>query len=1230
MQIFVETLLFQNPAFTIQENTMATSDYPVKSPRKLIEVALPLDAINVACAREKSIRHGHPSTLHLWWARRPLAAARAVIFAQMVNDPGYQQGGGFKYGRNKKDAAIERKRLFDIIEELVKWENTTNEEVLERARAEIRRSWREVCELNKDHPQAAELFNPDKLPALHDPFAGGGSIPLEAQRLGLEAYASDLNPVAVLINKAMIEIPPKFAGRPPVSLMHSREGTKLKGLDLEREWPGATGLAEDVRYYGAWMREEAQKRIGHLYPPVEITEEMAKERPDLEPLVGQKLTVIAWLWARTVKSPNPAFSHVDVPLASTFVLSSKAGKEAYVEPIINCDHYQFTVKIGTPPPKAKDGTKIARGANFRCVLSDVALEPKYIKAEGKAGRMGAKLMAVVVEGVCSRVYIAPTQAMEMIAVEAKPTWKPEMPLPADMRSHWTPPYGLTTYGHLFTPRQLVALTTFSDLVQEAREKIYQDALVVQASSLQDPPSFIDPRTTPFVEMRSRGELPHLVKPGGTYFVTFRLADAIEPKTSQPDPLAQPLEQVAQASECRLKLGGCALAKPEVAAMMAKTLQHFHGQRYYLHSWCVMPNHVHAVVTPLAEHTLSSILHSWKSFSANQANALLNTKGAFWERESFDHLCRTAESVGYFGEYVEQNPVAAGLCSRPGDWVYSSAGMQAGSLHHNHLKEQSSSQQQNPLVVKASSLQHGSEDQNQADGQTETMHNNSTPLEQGGIGAQAYAEAVSVYLAFGIAKCSDYWNSLCTWAPHGEYMGHLFTRQAIPMAWDFAEANPFSTASGNWSGMLVWVARFLDNCKSNANAFSSQKDAQNQTESNHKVVSTDPPYYDNIGYADLSDFLYVWHRTSLKNIFPDLFSTISVPKKDELVATPYRHGTKENAERFFLNGMSQAMVQLSTHSHTAFPITIYYAFKQSDTDNDDATSNTGWITFLEAVLNSGFSLIGTWPMRTEMGNRMVGMGTNALASSIVLVCRKRSKDASSTSRREFVKELNNILPEALENMTKGSGDDRSPVAPVDLSQAIIGPGMAVFSKYSAVLEADGSPMSVRTALQLINRFLAESDFDADTGFCLSWFEQHGWNEAGFGEADTLARARGTSVDGVRAAGVITAAAGKVRLLKWADYDSDWNPASDDRLPVWEVLHRLIRALRTSSETRAGQILAAVAHKGEPTRQLAYRLYTLCERNGWAEDARAYNELVTSWEAIEAAASQVTPSKQGKLF
>ena len=315
-----------NCSFSNSPFQIPNSQFTIKSPKKLIEVALPLDAINKASAREKSIRHGHPSTLHLWWARRPLAAARAVIFSQLVNDPSWkwemEHPGEMPPANLKASWAASRKRLFSIIEDLVKWKNTTNETVLEKARAEIRKSWHEVCELNKDHPEAEQLFNPEKLPGLHDPFAGGGTIPLEAQRLGLEAYASDLNPVAVLINKAMIEIPPKFADRPPVN-PQARES--LGGAS--GSWKGASGLAEDVRYYGEWMRKEAEKRIGHLYPPVEVTAEMAKDRPDLQQYIGQKLTVIAWVWARTVKSPNPAFSHVDVPLASTFILSSKKGKE---------------------------------------------------------------------------------------------------------------------------------------------------------------------------------------------------------------------------------------------------------------------------------------------------------------------------------------------------------------------------------------------------------------------------------------------------------------------------------------------------------------------------------------------------------------------------------------------------------------------------------------------------------------------------------------------------------------------------------------------------------------------------------------------------------------------------------------------------------------------------------------------------------------------------------------
>lgn len=945
----------------------------IKLPKKLIEVALPLDAINAAAAREKSIRHGHPSTLHLWWARRPLAAARAVIFAQMVNDPGYERHLG--RGVNKEQARAKRERLFRIIEDLVQWENTANEEVLQRARAEIWESWRETCELNKGHPQAAELFNPDKLPAFHDPFAGGGALPLEAQRLGLESWASDLNPVAVTINKAMIEIPPRFAGRAPVG---PRTPGDKQGK-LSENWNGAKGLAEDVRRYGAWMRAEAEKRIGHLYPQVEITAEMVQERPDLKPLLGQKLTVIAWLWARTVKSPNPAFSHAEVPLASTFVLSSKAGKEAYVQPVVEGDRYRFTVKVGTPPESAKGGTKLARGANFQCLLSGSPIEPNYIKAEGMAGRMGARLMAIVAEGVRGRIYLAPTPEQEAIARNAQPEWKPETPLPDDPRNFWTLNYGLTKFGDLFSPRQLVALTTFSDLVGEAIEKIRADAL---------------------------------------------------------------------------------------AAGM------------------------------------------------------------------------TDDGIG---------------------------------------------------------------------------------LDAGGTGATAYAQAVGVYLAFAISRTADRGSTICSWdsSPKMEALRNTFGRQAIPMTWDFAEGNPFSESSGNWLFNVEWCAKSIQNFPALNDGWVEQDNAQTQSISQNKLISTDPPYYDNIGYADLSDFFYVWLRRSLKPIYPNLFATLAVPKAEELVATPYRHGSKEKAEAFFLDGMTRAMHNLAQQAHPAFPVTIYYAFKQSETKGEAGTSSTGWETFLQAVLDAGFALTGTWPMRTELGNRMIGSGTNALASSIVLVCRKRPADAPTVSRREFLRELNSVLPEALAEMTRGG--EHSPVAPVDLSQAIIGPGMAIFSQYAAVLEAGGEPMSVRTALQLINRFLAEDDFDHDTQFCLHWFEQQGWATGKFGEADVLSRAKGTSVQGLVEAGVVESGKGELRLLKWSKLPRDWNPETDTRTPVWEALHQLIRALNQDGETAAGSLLARMPARAEPVRSLAYRLYTLCERKGWAEEARAYNELVAAWPSIEQAAA-----------
>ena len=831
----------------------------VKSPKKLIEVALPLDDINRNAAREKSIRHGHPSTLHLWWARRPLAAARAVLFAQMVNDPGYQQGGGFRYGVNKEEAAKRREKLFDIIRELVKWENTNNEEVLERARAEIRESWREVCELNRDHPQAAELFNPDKLPAFHDPFAGGGAIPLEAQRLGLEAWASDLNPVAVMINKAMIEIPPRFAGRAPVGPISPtqpspRRGEGKGGGRLTDDWPGATGLAEDVRRYGHWMREEAEKRIGHLYPRVRITKEIVAEQPDLKQYEGQELTVIAWLWARTVKSSNPAFSHVDVPLVSSFVLSSKKGKEAWVEPIVEGDSYRFEVRTGKPPAEAKNGTKLGRGANFRCLLSGSPIEPKYIKAEGKAGRMGARLMAIVAEGNRQRVYLPPMEDMEAIAKQAESEWNPETPLPDAPRNFWTFDYGLTTYGDLFTPRQLVALTTFSDLVQEAREKVIEDA------------------------------------------------------------------------------------------------------------------------------------------------------------------CKSG-------------------------WDDDGQGFDAG-----------------------------------------------------GTGATAYGDAVAVYLAFAINKLADRGSTICSWDSSRSSTRNTFGRQAIPMTWDFAEANPLSTSTGNFLGGIEWAKSFLDNLGAVTNGYAVQSDAASQNVSKEKVVSTDPPYYDNIGYADLSDFFYVWLRRSLKPIYPGLFATLAVPKVEELVATPYRHGSKEKAKAFFLEGMKKALHNLVEQAHPAFPVTIYYAFKQSETKAGGTTS-TGWETFLEAVIQTGFSIDGTWPMRTELGNKLIGINANVLASSVILSCRKRPENAVSVSRKDFQRQLRREMPEALEAMIGGS-EGASPIAPVDLAQAAIGPGMAIFSQYEAVLNQDGSRMTVLDALILINRAITEylspesGSFDSDTQFCSAWFEQCG--------------------------------------------------------------------------------------------------------------------------------------------
>jgi len=983
--------------------------------KKLIEVALPLEAINTASAREKSIRHGHPSTLHPWWARRPLAAARAVIFAQMVDDPSAHPD---LFPTDKKQDK-ERRRLFRIIEDLVLWENTTNEEVLEQARAEIWQSWRAACAENVDHPRAKELFDRHKLPAFHDPFAGGGSLPLEAQRLGLEAHASDLNPVAVLICKAMIEIPPKFAGRPPVN-PESRRDKEL----IARTWKGAQGLAEDVRYYGRWMRDEAEKRIGHLYPKIEITAETVKERSDLKGLKGQKLTVIAWLWARTVRSPNPAYRKVEVPLASTFMLSTKAGKEAYVQPVIEGGGYRFTVRVGKPkdPEAPKNGTKLAR-ANFACLMSGTPVSGDYIKGEGKAGRMGARLMAIVAEGERGRVYLAPTPQHEVAAQEAKPTWRPEGEIAARMTGGNCTPYGLTSWGDLFTPRQLVALTTFSDLVREAMERVRRDAL------------------------------------------------------------------------------------------------------------------------------------------------------------------------------------AAGL---PED---------------------------------------------------------NKPLRDGGTGATAYADAVGVYLGMAVSKETVFLVTQARWRSGEGKSAPAFGRQALPMVWDYADLNPFAGAGGDFLGVIEGVEKTLRNGPPPVPGHTAQTDATSQRLSVDRLVSTDPPYYDNIGYADLSDFFYVWLRRSLRPVYPDLFATLAVPKAEELVATPYRHGSKERAEAFFLDGMTQALHRLAEQAHPAFPVTIYYAFKQSESESDTGTASTGWETFLDAVIRAGFAVSGTWPMRTENQTRLIGMVTNALASSIILVCRPRAADAKVVTRREFLdalrgpsreeklqleRELNTRVPPERSKLIRKRLEEglalamqelqQANIAPVDLAQAAIGPGMAVYTRFAKVLDAEGKALSVREALALINQTLdevlaeQEGDFDADSRWALAWFEQSGFAEGEFGVADVLARAKNTSVAGMIEAGILLSKSGKARLLRPAELPEDWDPATDTRLTVWEMVHHLIRVLESGGEGAAAALAARLGSKAETVRELCYRLYTVCERKKRAAEALSYNGLVQSWPEITRLAREGgTPqAEQAQLF
>lgn len=920
--------------------------------RKLIEVALPLEVINRESSREKYIRFGHPSTLHLWWARRPLAAARAVLFAQLVDDPSSHPEEFPTEDLQRK----ERERLHKLIERLVVWENVRDERLFAEAHAEILKS---------------TGGNP---PPILDPFAGGGTIPLEAQRLGLEAHASDLNPVAVLINKALIEIPPKFSGRPPVS-------PDVSADQLAHPWPHATGLAEDVRRYGQRLRDEADKRIGHLYPKAML--------PD-----GTSATVIAWIWARTVTCPNPACG-IAMPLVRSWWLGKKKGKEAYVVPFVVGNDVSFT--IGRDPKAAPtndtDGTIGRTGAT--CIGCAAAVDLKYIRAEGRAGRMGAQLMATVAEGDRARIYQEPTAEHQAAANVTPPEDVPAGSIFNNPRNFNTLIYGLTEFSDLFTGRQLTALTTFSDLVSEVREQILADA---RAAGIPD------------------------------------------------------------------------------------------GDR----------------------------------------------------------------------------------------------------------------------------------------------------LDAGGTDAVAYADAVATYLGIVTSRLTEYHCSLTTWAnnPQMEILRNVFARQAIPMAWDFAEGNMLGQASGTHVRMTEAVSKVIAFLPAARDTAATQAEAQANSSSGY-LISTDPPYYDNIGYSDLSDFFYVWLRRSLRPIYPQLLSTMLVPKAQELVANQYRHGSKQSAHEFFETGFREVFRLARDSALPDFPITVYYAFKQSET-TDDGESSTGWETLLEGMIRSGWAVTATWPVRSERGARMISTGTNALASSIVLALRPRPEDAPRTDRRQFVDSLVTELPAALKELEQGA------IAPVDLPQAAIGPGMAVFSRYAGVFEPDGTKMSVRSALARINEILdqvlneQEGDFDPTSRFAIAWYRQHGYAAGKYGDAELLANARGAVVQSMDRDGVLVSRAGRVQLIEPALLSEGYDIHADLHTSTWEALHHLIRVLESDGIGPAGGFLRSALSRtdgavdADLVKELAHLLFRIAEKNSWTKDALSFNSLVTTWpEIVDAARSDKTPSPQASF-
>ena len=907
--------------------------------KKLIEVALPLQAINVACAREKSIRHGHPSTLHLWWARRPLAACRAVLFASLVDDPSSRPDEFPTIEAQEK----ERARLFALIEQLVQWENSLNENVLAQARQEIRKSVG------------------DDLPAIYDPFSGGGAIPIEAQRLGLPTFGSDLNPVAVLISKAMTEIPWRFKGKRPVH-------PALQGPMSERTWERATGLASDVEAYGQAIVEEARRRLGSFYPRVRFEN-------------GRDAAVIAWIWARTVKCNNPVCG-AEMPLAKSFALSSRSGKEWSIEPIV--DHAKkvvgFETRVGPP---SRGGTVNRRGAE--CIVCGEPVTLAYIRAEGKAKRIGSQLMAIVAEGERGRVYVAPTEEQIRTAHGAKPSWAPDTDLPEQALGFRVQGYGMKKHRDLFTSRQLLTLTTLSDLIRETHARIKADA------------------------------------------------------------------------------------------------------------------------------------------------------------------------------------EAAGLSSDAG-------------------------------------------------------------IEQGGNGARSYADAVVTYLAFALDKVADYSSTLCTWHLSRELITHVFVRQTVSMTWDYAEANPIGDSSGSFIGAVEWSKKAVASASCAAEASIFQQDASYANFS-EKAVSTDPPYYDNVPYADLSDYFYVWLRGTVGEAYPNLFSTLLVPKTQELIADSSRFGgSQEKARNFFEAGLADVFANIDKGARRDIPITVFYAFKQTEREDgggdNSAESSVGWETMLTGLISSGTQIVGTWPISSELANRMRGQNSNALGSSIVLVCRPRESTAAMCSRAEFVRALRSELPVAVGRLREAS------LAPTDLQQAALGPGMAIFSRYAHVLEPDDMAMTVRSALSLINEALGQillgeiSGVDSETHFALAWFDENGYSDGSYARADVTLRAKNASIDPLVRSGVGVSESGRVRLL--SPQEIEVATTADLRtFPAWAQAMHAVAGLvgNDGSDERAAAVLRIIGLGNiEHIKDIAYHCYLISDRARRSTEARDFNALVQAWPDLLRLASE----------